>query len=193
MMDETGIGERERTVLRQARWDMLRSDIYIRDNGMCWVCNEKVELRDFDLGHLIDRCNGGADAYDNLAVMHKHCNITKPRHYTLEEAMKWKLTAQYLTIRPMSKREIPKEQLSFIESATTPANSRSIQPQKPIPYSTTLMSMSIITQPKPNDGRIHKKQLLHLPKHDEQSVKDLVIEYFKNRPELLTDGLNHER
>jgi len=84
-------------MVENKNWAMLRSDIYIRDNGICWVCNRFVELRDYDLGHLVDRCNGGHDDYDNLAVMHKICNLKKPRHTTLEAAMKWKLTPDYLT------------------------------------------------------------------------------------------------
>ena len=74
-------------------WQALRSDIYIRDKGICWICNTFVDLRDYDLGHLVDRCNGGHDDYDNLAVMHKSCNNSKPYHSTLEEAVKWKLTS----------------------------------------------------------------------------------------------------
>jgi hypothetical protein len=74
-------------------WQTLRSDIYIRDKGICWICNTFVDLTDYDLGHLIDRVNGGHDAYDNLAVMHTTCNHSKPFHNTLEEATKWKLTA----------------------------------------------------------------------------------------------------
>lgn len=85
-----------------ASWQMLRSDIYVRDKGICWICNTFAELKDYDLGHLVDRCNGGQDEYDNLAVMHKSCNLSKPRHTTLEEAMKWKLTPAYLTERPLS-------------------------------------------------------------------------------------------
>jgi len=85
-----------------ASWQMLRSDIYVRDKGICWICNTFVELKDYDLGHLVDRCNNGADTYDNLAVMHKSCNLSKPKHNTLEEAMKWKLTPKYLSERPIS-------------------------------------------------------------------------------------------
>jgi len=83
-------------------WLILRSNIYLRDKGMCWVCNTFVNLDEYDLGHLIDRCNGGHDAYDNLTVMHKSCNLSKPRHETLEEAMKWKLTA-FIPFRRISK------------------------------------------------------------------------------------------
>jgi hypothetical protein len=87
---------------KDASWQMLRSDIYVRDKGICWICNTYVELKDYDLGHLVDRCNGGKDDYDNLAVMHKSCNLSKPKHNTLEEAMKWKLTPTYLSERPIS-------------------------------------------------------------------------------------------
>jgi hypothetical protein len=72
-------------------WSKMRSDIYIRDKGICWVCNEFVPLDNYDLGHLIDRCKGGYDAYVNLTVMHKSCNLSKPRHNTLEDALRWRL------------------------------------------------------------------------------------------------------
>lgn len=77
----------------ETSWEILRSDIYIRDRGMCWICNAFVPLHRYELGHIIDRTNGGHDDYDNLAVMHMDCNRAKPYHKTLEEAVKWKLTA----------------------------------------------------------------------------------------------------
>jgi hypothetical protein len=73
-----------------SRWDLMRSQIYIRDKGMCWVCNEFVLLIDYDLGHLVDRFNNGVDDDINCSVMHKKCNIIKPSHKTLEEAYKWR-------------------------------------------------------------------------------------------------------
>jgi hypothetical protein len=73
------------------QWRALRSSIYLRDKGICWVCNDFVELTEYDLGHLIDRANGGWNDYDNLAAMHTSCNLAKPHHNTLEEAMKWRL------------------------------------------------------------------------------------------------------
>ena len=77
---------------KNANWLELRSRIYIRDKAICWICNDFVALPDYDLGHLVDRCMGGWDDYDNLAVMHTKCNLSKPHHTTLEGAMKWKLT-----------------------------------------------------------------------------------------------------
>jgi hypothetical protein len=77
--------------INNPQWRALRSSIYLRDKGICWVCNEFVELTEYDLGHLIDRANGGWNDYDNLAVMHTSCNLAKPHHNTLEEAMRWRL------------------------------------------------------------------------------------------------------
>jgi hypothetical protein len=83
------------TEIDSPEWLKLRSAIYIRDKGICWVCNSFVKLCDYDLGHLVDRCMNGTDTYDNVAVMHKRCNLSKPHHTTLEEATKWRLTATY--------------------------------------------------------------------------------------------------
>lgn len=83
----------------------LRSDIYLRDNGICWICNSFVSLDDYDLGHLVDRTNGGHDDYDNLAVMHRKCNHSKPYHNTLEEALRWKLTYNIPESRPIFKSQ----------------------------------------------------------------------------------------
>jgi len=88
------------TVNNSPCWNVLRSHIYIRDKGICWICNEFVYPKDYDLGHLVDRCYGGLDAYDNLAVMHRWCNNTKPQHQTLEDAMRWKLTPAHLYHAP---------------------------------------------------------------------------------------------
>lgn len=90
--------KRQQDTLVKANWEWLRSEIYIRDKGICWVCNDFVTLRDYDLGHLVDRVNGGNDELSNCAVMHKQCNISKPRHKTLDEAMKWRLQPNLIKI-----------------------------------------------------------------------------------------------
>jgi 5-methylcytosine-specific restriction endonuclease McrA len=85
-------------------WDWLRSVIYIRDNGICWVCNKTVLLKDYDLGHLVDRCNSGADEIENCVVMHKQCNGGKPTHASLEEALLWKLRHNVSHQEPSQKK-----------------------------------------------------------------------------------------
>ncbi len=100
----------EGMIHEKAHWEWLRSEVYIRDKGICWVCKEFVLLRDYDLGHLVDRTNGGADNINNCAVMHNSCNISKPRHKTLAEATSWQLTPRtihtHFKIKPISTDQI---------------------------------------------------------------------------------------
>lgn len=77
-----------------ALWEWLRSIIYVRDKGICWVCNNFVLLGDYHLGHLVDKSNNGEASLDNCAVMHKRCNSSKPSHHTLEEALIWRLNRE---------------------------------------------------------------------------------------------------
>ena len=89
-------------------WNKLRSVIYIRDNGTCWICKKPVLLDDYDLGHLVDSCNGGYNDYDNLAVMHKKCNLHKPSHHTLSEHITWLLKTRINLTRASTQRDKPK-------------------------------------------------------------------------------------
>lgn len=84
-------------------WRMLRSLIYSRDNGICWICHQFVPLHQYDLGHLVDRCNGGQDGYDNLAVMHKKCNQAKPQQHTIDEHIIWLLKTKFLANKTFRK------------------------------------------------------------------------------------------
>ena len=74
-----------------SEWLKMRSDVYVRDNGICWICNTFTQLQDYDLGHLVDRSVGGLDTYDNVTVMHTSCNLKKPIFHSLEEALRWRL------------------------------------------------------------------------------------------------------
>ena len=124
-------------------WLQLRSKIYLNDNGTCWVCGKFVELVDYDLGHLIDRCMGGWDDYDNLAVMHTKCNLGKPRHITLDDAEQWRQSVrQRLIDAPIDNPiiTINKRNIYF------PPKVEISQPQNPIVLNTTSKDE---TQPKP--------------------------------------------
>jgi hypothetical protein len=93
---EKYIGRDNRTITQPIEdWEILRSNIYQRDKGICWICKELVSWDNYELGHLVDRCCGGRDDYDNLAVMHKLCNSKKPKHHTIEEHMKWLLQTSH--------------------------------------------------------------------------------------------------
>ncbi len=178
-------------------WDSLRSDIYIRDKGVCWVCNTFVDWRDYDLGHLIDRCNGGWNDYDNLAVMHSHCNSSKPRHTTLEEAMRWKLTI----LNPMRKSLPPTSQLipPQPKSQNMPIKQElkwgRLSPEileraASIPTPVIIPTPKTITRKRSD---IRKVQRLFLAYEDKDAVQQLVIKYFNKRPGLLIGKINPAR
>ncbi len=164
-------------------WLMLRSDIYIRDKGICWVCNMFVNLKDYDLGHLIDRIKGGQDAYENLAVMHHHCNITKPRHTTLEEAMKWKLTPKYLM-----RRHTIQKTTSVETEIKLPIPIISVIDSTPLKYEDIILRNSKLH--KVNHRPFRKPKL---SPQDLEAAEQLVSEYFKIHPELLVGNINHSR
>ena len=78
------------TRINSTEWNEIRSKIYLRDAGICWVCHLFVTLDLYNLSHLIDRCMDGDDDYSNLVVMHTRCNKGKPTHHTMEECTRWK-------------------------------------------------------------------------------------------------------
>jgi len=151
-------------------WQQLRSDIYIRDKGICWVCNLFVDLADYDLGHLIDRCNGGKLTYDNLAVMHSVCNASKPRHSTLEEAIKWRMTPSFCD-RPKPKA----------------------LPLSPMSNTSELMLPTFPSTIKQHKGT--NRIISHYHDGDSEAIRQLIIEFFTSRPDLLanSDGYNRDR
>lgn len=66
-----------------------RKVVYERDGGKCRVCGEKVSFDVFHMGHAVDHAVGGGDGLDNLVLMCKPCNRTKPMHPTREAFEAW--------------------------------------------------------------------------------------------------------
>ena len=58
----------EQIIINRTEWNTLRANVYIRDKGICWVCNDFTELQEYELGHLVDKSNGGIGTYDNLVL-----------------------------------------------------------------------------------------------------------------------------
>ena len=56
-----------------ARWRALRVQVLIRDDHACRYCDEPATHVD----HIIPRCQGGTDDFDNLAAACQHCNLSK--------------------------------------------------------------------------------------------------------------------
>lgn len=160
--------------------EIKRSKIYIRDNGICDVCRRFVMLKDYELGHIIDRSNGGSYDWENLVVMHRECNHAKPHHNTVEEYNKWKLT-KHLAIASNSRPQyIAKEQLTYIGETkeTVPIITQINTNQSEIP------NIAFNSKFYPQDKEKQKTFI---------AGQQLVLEYFKNRPRLLKGGKNHDR
>lgn len=117
------LGELPPDIRGTPEWELLRSEIYLRDKGICWVCNSFVLLREYDLGHLVDYCMGGLATWQNLAVMHGYCNDIKPDHSTLEEAMKWRLTPRSIIHpQPLATSKTIKDETMFLNQLSNIIN-----------------------------------------------------------------------
>lgn len=60
--------------------DLVR--IMVRDKMRCHICKKRVAKRDLHFDHVIPLSKGGAHEEVNLAVSHKHCNLTKAAKVT---------------------------------------------------------------------------------------------------------------
>lgn len=53
-----------------------RRRVYIRDGGICWIC--EIEVQDkWEIDHKIPLSKGGTHTYDNVGVAHRSCNARK--------------------------------------------------------------------------------------------------------------------
>lgn len=59
--------------------NLLRFEIYERDNGLCGLCGRFIEWSQMHIDHIVPRFEGGADHRDNLRATHARCNIRRPK------------------------------------------------------------------------------------------------------------------
>lgn len=60
---------------RSAIIDRFKSkDIYERDNGICWICDEECPRTQASIDHLVPLSKGGPHALFNVRLAHKECN-----------------------------------------------------------------------------------------------------------------------
>lgn len=64
---------------------LTRKNIYMRDDYRCQYCSEKFRGEDLSWDHVIPRCQGGRDEWENLVTCCKRCNHRKAGR-TPEEA-----------------------------------------------------------------------------------------------------------
>lgn len=52
-------------------------EIYIRDYGICGLCNQPVSEESFTIDHIVPISKGGAHIYSNVHIAHRSCNASK--------------------------------------------------------------------------------------------------------------------
>jgi hypothetical protein len=66
-----------------------RQDIWLRDQGRCYICQKQVDRFNFELDHLLPISRGGSSDPSNLAVSCRFCN--RSRGNTIEPVQLKKL------------------------------------------------------------------------------------------------------
>jgi 5-methylcytosine-specific restriction endonuclease McrA len=84
---------------------LSRKNLMMRDGHQCQYCGRKPPIRDLNIDHVLPRCRGGRDAWDNLVTACKPCNLKKGsrtpdeagiRLMRLPQRPKWSTAARIL-------------------------------------------------------------------------------------------------
>lgn len=85
---------------------LTRRNLMLRDGHQCQYCGKCPPLRELNIDHVMPRCRGGGDSWENLVTSCRPCNLRKGRKTPDEAEMllarrpyrpKWTVTAQILT------------------------------------------------------------------------------------------------
>jgi len=106
---------------------LTRRELYHRDGGLCLYCNTRIKLVEMEFEHVVPRCQGGQDRWDNIVSACHHCNHIKGSR-TPEQAGMPLLALPYVPNRAewliLANRHILADQQAFLE-AMAPAQRRS--------------------------------------------------------------------
>ncbi len=84
---------------------LTRRNVMLRDEHTCQYCTRHLPARDLNLDHVLPRCRGGPDSWENLVTSCRACNLKKGRRTPDEAGMhllkvpqkpRWTTTAQIL-------------------------------------------------------------------------------------------------
>ena len=77
-----------------------RQNVYVRDQGKCQYCGQRVPRTDFTYEHVIPRAQGGTTCWENVVVSCVPCNQRKGGR-TPEQAR------MPLLVRPVKPKKLP--------------------------------------------------------------------------------------
>jgi 5-methylcytosine-specific restriction endonuclease McrA len=64
---------------------LTRRNLLLRDGYRCQYCGDEPGIRELNVDHVLPRARGGRDAWDNLVISCRDCNLRKGKR-TPEEA-----------------------------------------------------------------------------------------------------------
>lgn len=82
----------DKRIAKDKRIDKITvKELYKKDAGICWICGGKCNLDDYitrdgtiicgdnypSIDHIVPVCEGGADAWDNVRLAHRGCNLAR--------------------------------------------------------------------------------------------------------------------
>lgn len=83
----------DRRITKDKRIDknITARSLYKRDGGICWICGGKCNLEDYitrdgtiicgdyypSVDHIVPVCEGGEDAWSNVRLAHRKCNLDR--------------------------------------------------------------------------------------------------------------------
>jgi 5-methylcytosine-specific restriction endonuclease McrA len=93
---------------------LTRRNLMVRDAHQCQYCGRRPPVRELNIDHVVPRCRGGLDTWENLVTSCRSCNLRKAWHTPEEANMRlarrpvrprWTVTAQILLTTPTTYRE----------------------------------------------------------------------------------------
>lgn len=64
----------QRTAAELAERYRLKVDVYRRDRGLCFYCDEPRTFKEMTMDHIKPECHGGRLEYDNIVCACFECN-----------------------------------------------------------------------------------------------------------------------
>ena len=84
---------------------LTRRNLLLRDQYECQYCRKRPGVRGLNVDHVLPRCRGGQDTWENLVISCRECNLNKGRRTPEEAGMRlirrpqrprWSMTAHIL-------------------------------------------------------------------------------------------------
>lgn len=78
-----GLRKRQDSQTRRARFHevfvekVIPQEVFLRDYGICYLCQLPVSVSAFHLDHVIPISRGGTHSYANVKITHPLCNLAK--------------------------------------------------------------------------------------------------------------------